>query len=205
MRPASPLKERILEAAKDLLGEGGPAGISTRAIAKKAHCSDGALYKHFESLDDVLLELFKRQLPSFRGLMELPLLVGERDVETNLAAVLETGLEFIRASMPIWISLWSDRALRKAYYERLKGQGGGPHVALERIAAYLRAEQRFGRVDKKADVEAAASLIMAASIQRGLFEKAFQAKHAASDDQAWARRTSAALARGFAPVSRKAR
>jgi AcrR family transcriptional regulator len=200
------LREKILEAAESILGSGGPAEISTRAIAKVAGCSDGALYKHFESLDEVLLELFKEKLPTFKALQELPLVVGKRTVEENLAGVLATGLEFIRAAMPIWIALWSDEALRRAYYERLKEQGGGPHVAILAISAYLEAEQRLGRVNPDANVATSASLVLAATMQRGTMEKAF--KHGWKpttpmeplNDRDWARATAAALVVGLRPV-----
>jgi AcrR family transcriptional regulator len=199
------LREKILAAAESILGEGGPGDISTRAIAKVAGCSDGALYKHFESLDEVLLELFKEKLPTFKALQELPLLVGRRTVEENLADVLFTGLQFIRAAMPIWMALWTDAALRKSYYERLKGEGGGPHVAISAVAAYLQAEQRLGRVDPAADVTASASLVLAATMQRGTLERAYAhgLKPATAlepkDDRAWARATAAAVVGGLRP------
>jgi AcrR family transcriptional regulator len=205
------MREKILEAAESILGSGGPAEISTRAIAKVAGCSDGALYKHFESLDEVLLELFKEKLPTFKALQELPLRVGKRTVEENLADVLATGLEFIRAAMPIWIALWSDEALRRAYYERLKGQGGGPHVAILAISAYLEAEQRLGRVNPDANVSASASLVLAATMQRGTMEKAF--KHGwkptvamePGTDRDWARTTAAAVVGGLKPATASSR
>jgi AcrR family transcriptional regulator len=201
------MREKILAAAESILGESGPGEISTRAIAKVAGCSDGALYKHFESLDEVLLELFKEKLPTFKALQELPLLVGHRTVEENLADVLFTGLHFIRAAMPIWMALWTDSALRTAYYARLQGEGGGPHVAISAVSAYLEAEQRLGRVDAVADTKASASLVLAATMQRGTLERALKSgmKPATAmepgNDRVWARTTAAAVVGGLKPRS----
>jgi hypothetical protein len=102
-------------------------------------------------------------------------------------------------SMPIWMALMNDRQLRRAYYERLQDEGGGPHNATDGVAAYLRAEQRLGRVQVSADVKVAATLILAATTQRALFEQIFERQEGAASDHRWARDTSRTLVRALAP------
>jgi AcrR family transcriptional regulator len=195
----SDLRQRILEAAETLL-KGGHARITTRAIARVARCSDGALYRHFESLDALFVELFRGKVNALGGgLRDLPLQVGEGDVEGNLVKVLKTGLIFVRASMPMWLGLASDRRLRKAYYQRLsavEGLRAGPHVPVEAITAYLKAEQRLGRVDRDAEVESTAAAVLACITQRAYFERVFEAPFGEPSDNKWAKKTAAALVRG---------
>jgi AcrR family transcriptional regulator len=193
------LRDKILKVTDGLLQKVGRSGVSTRAIAKAAGCSIGALYKHFDSLDDVLLELFKQKIPAFHGLNQLPLRVGERTVAQNLTEVLSTGLGFFRAAMPIWLALLSDRPLRKTYNQRVEGEGRGPHLAAEAIATYLRAEQRLGRVNVAADVKTAATLFLSSMSQRCVFEQFFLERPGTSaEDLLWARATSAQIVRGLA-------
>jgi hypothetical protein len=48
----------------------------------------------------------------------------------------------------------------------MRTYGMGPHKPIEGLAAYLRAEQRHGRIGADADPVAAASLLLGACVQR---------------------------------------
>lgn len=50
-------RRRIVDAARVCLARGGPAGVTTRAVAAEAGISTGALYHHFPSLDALWNEL----------------------------------------------------------------------------------------------------------------------------------------------------
>lgn len=52
-------RARLLEAAAELLAEGGYAAASVAAVADRAGLSAGALYRHFPSKADLLCELFR--------------------------------------------------------------------------------------------------------------------------------------------------
>ena len=191
------LRRRILDATEQLLRKAGRAHVTTRSIAKAAGCSDGALYKHFSSLDELLLELFKEKIPAFTGLHQLALHVGEGEVTSILAKVLETGLAFFRSALPLWLVLAGDEPLRKAYFARMKGEARGPHIPIEGIAAFLRAEQRLGRVRKEADPVAGAELLVASILTRALSERAWGRHHDAAADRRWAQLTADTVCNGL--------
>jgi AcrR family transcriptional regulator len=56
------LRQKILEAAKDIIEREGLVGLSAREIARAIGYSPGTLYNIFENLDDVLLTLQKNML-----------------------------------------------------------------------------------------------------------------------------------------------
>jgi hypothetical protein len=45
-------------------------------------------------------------------------------------------------------------------------RGHGPHLPLKRVADYLRAERKLGRIKAETDVEAAAALLLGACFQQ---------------------------------------
>jgi len=52
-------RERLVEAARELLEEGGYAAASVQAIADRAGVSAGALYRHFASKAELFVEVFR--------------------------------------------------------------------------------------------------------------------------------------------------
>jgi AcrR family transcriptional regulator len=57
--PAGKTRERLVEAARNLLEEGGYAAASVQAIAGKVGVSAGALYRHFPSKAELFVEVFR--------------------------------------------------------------------------------------------------------------------------------------------------
>jgi len=47
-------KERIFEAAREILGEQGFYGLSIAVVAKKARVAAGTIYRYFSDKDDLL-------------------------------------------------------------------------------------------------------------------------------------------------------
>src|SRR5262245_34256640 len=54
----------VVGAARDLVAEGGLDAVTLRALLKKTQLSRRAFYRHFESMDDVLLALFENTMAS---------------------------------------------------------------------------------------------------------------------------------------------
>jgi AcrR family transcriptional regulator len=54
-----PTRERLLLAAQQLIEEGGYAAASVAAIAERAGVAAGTLYRHFESKEDLFVEVFR--------------------------------------------------------------------------------------------------------------------------------------------------
>lgn len=51
-------KERIFEAAREILGEQGFYGLSIAVVAKKARVAAGTIYRYFSDKDDLLRQLY---------------------------------------------------------------------------------------------------------------------------------------------------
>ena len=56
---AKPTRERLLHAARELIEEGGYGAASVVAIAERAGVAAGTLYRHFDSKEDLFVELFR--------------------------------------------------------------------------------------------------------------------------------------------------
>jgi AcrR family transcriptional regulator len=54
-----PTRERLLQAAQELIEEGGYAAASVAAIAERAGVAAGTLYRHFDSKEDLFVEVFR--------------------------------------------------------------------------------------------------------------------------------------------------
>jgi AcrR family transcriptional regulator len=54
-----PTRERLLHAARELIEEGGYGAASVAAIAERAGVAAGTLYRHFDSKEDLFVELFR--------------------------------------------------------------------------------------------------------------------------------------------------
>lgn len=59
-RAAEAMRERILDAAEDMLREGGPGNVSMRGIASRIEYSPAALYSYFPGKENLMQELRQR-------------------------------------------------------------------------------------------------------------------------------------------------
>src|SRR5947209_13950675 len=55
----TPTRERLLEAAQELIEEGGYGAASVAAIAERAGLAAGTLYRHFDSKQGLFVEVFR--------------------------------------------------------------------------------------------------------------------------------------------------
>jgi AcrR family transcriptional regulator len=84
-------RDRILLAARDVMLETGPARLSLREVARRAHFSPAALYKYFGSRDEIIAELTAdsfRRLQS--SLLDVP---AEQPADERLV---QLGLAYMR-------------------------------------------------------------------------------------------------------------
>ncbi|MFF9849770.1 TetR/AcrR family transcriptional regulator [Streptomyces litmocidini] len=162
-----PTRTRIIDAARDLMRTAGLARTTTKEIAKEAGCSEAALYKYFSSKEELFLTVLNERLPQLGGLLgTLVADPGGRTVEENLTEVARQAALFYEQTFPVVASLYAEPQLKRRHEETMRTYGMGPHKPIEGLAAYLRAEQRHGRVSPDADPVAAASLFLGACVQR---------------------------------------
>ncbi len=195
------IQKRILDATKRLLESKGLSAATTKAIAKEARCAEGSLYNHFHDRADLLLSVFKDNLPRFsEALHGLAFRIGEGAVEENLKTVFLEFLRFYRQVAPLMGSLFSDLELLKKYQETLAAAGKGPKTSQDHLAAYLKAEQRLGRVRGDADVEFLSEMILGMCFQRAFRDKFMEPptkkkRNYSQSDVAFAKKLAEAMAR----------
>ncbi|MFC8217313.1 TetR/AcrR family transcriptional regulator [Streptomyces sp. NPDC057362] len=167
MPSAKPARERILDAAHELMLTVGLARATTKEIARVAGCSEAALYKHYASKEELFIRVLSERLPRLtpllRGLAAEP---GRAPIEDNLTEIARQAALFYEQSFPIAASLYAQTQLKRRHDDAMRELGTGPHLPIEGLDAYLRAEQAAGRVRSDADTFAAASLLLGACAQR---------------------------------------
>ena len=163
-------RERIVEAAERVVRERGLARTTTKEIARAAGYSEGTLYKHFESKEDLFLAVLAERLPSFVALVEeLPARVGQGTVRETLEEVASRALSYYGEIVPMAASIFSEPALLARHREGVRKRGAGPRMVNEALTAYLDAEERLARVREDADPEAAAAMLLGAYYHRAFF------------------------------------
>ncbi|NYI05738.1 TetR/AcrR family transcriptional regulator [Allostreptomyces psammosilenae] len=152
-------RERILDAAAEILRTRGVVQATTKEIARAAEVSEPTLYKYFGDKERLLLAVLEERLP---GLSRVPLRPGEGDVEQNLAQLAHAVLDFYQRSIPMLGALLADPQRMAAHRVAMGRHGAGPDRPVTALAGYLRAEQAIGRLGADADPDAAASLLIGA-------------------------------------------
>ncbi|MFF4713709.1 TetR/AcrR family transcriptional regulator [Streptomyces eurythermus] len=162
-----PARVRILDAAHELMLTVGLARATTKEIARAAGCSEAALYKYFDSKEELFVRVLTERLPRLTPLLDsLAAAPGRATLEENLTEIARQAALFYEQSFPIAASLYAETQLKRRHDDTLRALGSGPHLPIQGVDAYLRAEQAAGRVDADADTYAAASLLLGACAQR---------------------------------------
>lgn len=162
-----PARVRVLDAAHELMLTVGLARATTKEIAKAAGCSEAALYKYFPSKEELFIQVLRERLPRLTPLLRrLAAEPGRRTPEENLTEIARQAALFYEQSFPIAASLYAETQLKRRHDEAMRQMGSGPHLPIEELDAYLRAEQALGRIGRDADTFAAASLLLGACAQR---------------------------------------
>ena len=169
--PAIDQRERLLVATEELLCSRGLACVTTRDIARAANVAEGALYHHFSDKARLILEVVLHGVGEFREVLDsLPLQVGQNTVQKNLERVLESAFHFHHRIASLVCSLFADQKLLGRVRSSMNERCIGPGRTASILAAYLRAEQRLGRVSAKAVTQSAAELLLAASFNKALHD-----------------------------------
>jgi AcrR family transcriptional regulator len=178
------LRDHLIAAAARLIDQRGSADLAVRDIAREAKVADGVLYNYFEDKEDLLAHALLAHvghvMTSGEQLLPPP---GAGTVAENLRLFVDSGIAVLQRVTPAFAGLLSQRKVLLRFHAMVGGdaafdpaagrgsersaaepQGGGesPRGLPDLLTTYLRAEQRLGRVDASADIDAAASLIVGA-------------------------------------------
>jgi len=192
-------KDRLLDAVAKLMRTRGLARLTTRDIAEAAGVAEGTMYNHFRDKSELLIAFLQRAAPATmrETMSDLPLQIGQRTLRENLQSVVGAILTFHRQVAPVICSLLADTALMKAARKELVARGAGPRLSADRLAAYLAAEQKLGRVSPGADVYAAAELLLGASFKIAVEDYLFGTATTAATDSKLARKLAEGIVRGL--------
>jgi AcrR family transcriptional regulator len=78
--------ERLKEAAMRLVAEKGVAQTTVRDLAQAAGVSEGALYRHYETKEDLIRDLYREQYAAF-GQTLRKLHLAEKSLKAKIAAI----------------------------------------------------------------------------------------------------------------------
>lgn len=169
------LREYLITTAARLIAERGTAGLAVRDIARAAQVADGVLYNYFDDKEDLLAHALLAHVASVMG-GSLPVPEpGTGTVAGNLESFIANGLAVLTRVMPAFAGLVTQPNVLTRFRAMIGGNeafGAAPQAGDEPghegqglpqlLTGYLRGEQRLGRIDPAADVEAAATLIAGA-------------------------------------------
>ena len=177
------LRDHLITTAARLIGERGSAGLSVRDIAREARVADGVLYNYFEDKEDLLAHALLAHVGTVMASAPSMPAAGTGTVAGNLRLFVGLGIAVLSRVTPAFAGLLSQPRVLTRFHGMVGGDAAfgaaapgpngdaqphaGPDQAVpgglpDRLTAYLRAEQRIGRIDAAADVDAASMLIIGA-------------------------------------------
>jgi AcrR family transcriptional regulator len=146
-------------------------GATTRAIAERAGCAEGTIYRHFPDKDALVAEIVRRRFPAFLELVSsLPERAGQRTVRQNVEEVTAAALEFHRGIVPIVVGPMTDHHLLLEQRRHLQQCDTGPMKVFEAVTRYLRAEQGLGRVSPAVSPEHATRVLLGVCFAQAFLE-----------------------------------
>ncbi|KRE31477.1 TetR/AcrR family transcriptional regulator [Agromyces sp. Soil535] len=149
-------RDRILDAAAEVMTERGIAATTTRAIARAAGCSEALLYKYFADKQGIFLAVLAERMPSIGN----PDGAAAPTLRAAVVTLLERMTAFFITSFPMAVSIFGSPELLADHRTSVREKGYGPEGAIRLVAAQLAREQANGRIAAEADVEAAAAVLV---------------------------------------------
>jgi AcrR family transcriptional regulator len=184
------LREYLIATAARLIGERGSAGLAVRDIAREAQVAGGVLYNYFEDKEDLLAHALLAHVGSvMQAAPQMPA-AGTGTVAENLRLFIDRGLQTLARVAPAFAGLVSQPGVLGRFHAMVGGDAafvgrgrptgqdhadqdsadqdhadqdhasGGPRGLPDTLRGYLLAEQRLGRIDQAADIDAAVTLIV---------------------------------------------
>ena len=185
------LREYLIATATRLIGQPGTGALTVRDIAREAHVADGVLYNYFEDKEDLLAHALLAHVAAVMSSAPLLLPEpGTGTVAGNLRRFIEGGLEVLTRVAPAFAGLLAQPKVLARFHAMVGGDaafGSGPPAQdaepgrqdaesggesdpdpenarglPDMLTAYLRAEQRLGRIAATANINSAVILIVGA-------------------------------------------
>jgi AcrR family transcriptional regulator len=177
MSPAgdkTPLRDRILAGALQVVREKGVVAATTKEIARAAGVSEGSLYNHFANKTELIGAVMTEVTSGVRAaLAVLHQRVGEATVADNLATFATIAVEFFTDLLPIVGQVIGDHDVLAWLRRERPGEAGigpatGPVLGLTALGGYFTRERDAGRLSP-----AARPAYLAAALLGGCQQYAF--------------------------------
>ncbi len=153
-----PTKEKILRVSADIIVKEGLRKFTAKNIADRLGITDAAIFKHFNSMDDIISEIIERYVSKCSKSAEEAEKKG-KSVKERLEAVLRTHLSVLeetKGAVPV-LCFEFLRAEDKKFYRILKGF---IENYKDQIGKLIREGQSEGTIRKDIDPEATAMLFI---------------------------------------------
>lgn len=156
-------REQIVRAAEDVIADVGMRAATTKAIAQRAGCAEGSIYRYFADKHALFMEIAKRQFPTFIDLVgTFPERAGTGTVEGNLRELAVAATEFYRAIVPMACGVMAEHSLLEEQRRHFDETQSGPMKAVRGLTEYIRREQELGRISADASPPHFARLLFGA-------------------------------------------
>ena len=194
------IRRQIVEAAEGLIADRGLKGATTRAIAARAGCAEGSIYRYFPDKHALFMEVVRTSSPEFLSLMDSLLdRAGQGSVRRTLEEVGVAALGFYRAVMPMAAGAMAERELLMEQRRHFQETKRGPMHAIGVLTGYVRKEQRLGRVSERVSAEHVARVLLGTCFaQAFMMDLLGEEAKLGSDDQ-FAREIVGSLIEGLQP------
>jgi AcrR family transcriptional regulator len=151
-KPVASTRERILTAAASLFAEFGFDGSSMPAIARSSGITAGAIYKHFKSKGELLLEVVKRSFESTPLFMQTSAAATATALPRLASAYTEPELKLVRQlSIEVHAAASRDSEVRRVL-------ALSDEAAMQYISEAIALAQREGKLNPKLNPEFVARL-----------------------------------------------
>jgi AcrR family transcriptional regulator len=194
------IRRDILTAAEEIIHLRGLRACTTRAIAERAGCAEGSIYRYFDDKHALFMEIVRTRFPQFLELMStLPDRAGTGTVRRNLEEVARTAVGFYRGIVPIVVGAMGERELLEEQRRHFEEATGGPMKALGAVTTYLRKEQRLGRISERVSPEHLTRALLGACFSQAMLEEIVGGDARLGSDEHYAREVVRGLMEGLNP------
>ena len=163
--------QALMDAAREVFVRRGFARATTREIAATAGVAEGTIYRHFADKHALFREVFFSVMGSIgEEMRRLPERAGSGTVRGNLEYLFGLLDRLQERSAPLLASMSSDPELAASFAAHVADnalEGFELSAPAAPVAAYIRAEQKLGRIRADVDARAAAAVVVALPFARG--------------------------------------
>jgi AcrR family transcriptional regulator len=104
------LKQALVDAAIELLAEGGPSALTLTEAARRAGVTPAAPYRHFSGREALLAEIARQGFETFGARIEAAWGEGRPDAQTAMRAMCAAYLAFAREEPGLYAAMFGQAA-----------------------------------------------------------------------------------------------